>query len=149
MRAVVQRVSEASVTVGGAPVSKIGRGLLVLAAVSNADGEGDVVWLADKIVNLRIFPDDEAAMNRSVVEAGGEVLAVSQFTLYGDARRGRRPSFIEAAPRATAEPLIELLCERIRGLGVPVVAGVFGADMQVGLVNDGPVTILLDSARAF
>lgn len=145
MRALLQRVSSARVVVDGAEVGACGPGLLVLLAVAPQDGEAQVEWLAQKIAGLRIFPDEEGRMNRSVLEAGGGALVVSQFTLYGDARRGRRPSFEGSARPELAQPLYERFCERLAALGLPVARGVFGAHMQVGLVNDGPVTLLLDT----
>jgi D-tyrosyl-tRNA(Tyr) deacylase len=149
VRAVVQRVSRASVSVDGAQVSAIGPGLLVLVGVGVEDDETDVRWLADKVRALRIFPDNSSVMNRSVQESNGAVLAVSQFTLHGDARRGRRPSYITAAPPEGAEPLYRAFIERLRAAGIEVGEGVFQAHMEVELVNDGPVTILLDSKKAF
>lgn len=149
MRAVVQRVARASVTVDELEVSSIGPGLLVLVGVSVDDDESDARWLADKVRTLRIFPDNAGVMNRSVEESNGSVLAVSQFTLYGDARRGRRPSYIAAAPPETAETLYRTFCNAIRSSGVEVAEGVFQAHMHVDLVNDGPVTILLDSTKTF
>lgn len=144
MRALLQRVSRASVTVDEQVVSQIGWGLLVLLGVGQGDGEAQVKTLVDKIVYLRIFGDDEGKMNRSLLDIGGEVLVVSQFTLYADTRRGRRPSFINAAPPAIAEPLVERFKEATAGYGVKVAGGVFGAHMEVALVNDGPVTIWMD-----
>ena len=149
MRAVVQRVASASVEVDGQTVGNIGPGSLVLVGVSPDDGEPQAAWLAEKIVGLRIFNDDEGKMNRSLEEAGGEVLLVSQFTLYGDARKGRRPSFIRAARGPEAEALYESVRDRLKERGIGCATGVFGADMQVSLVNDGPVTILLDSDKTF
>ncbi|MEM9492709.1 MAG: D-aminoacyl-tRNA deacylase [Myxococcota bacterium] len=150
MRAVVQRVSRASVTVSGEVVGAIGRGLCVLLGAGDGDGPTDLTYIADKVANLRIFADDQGKMNRSVLDIGGGVLAVSQFTLYGDARKGRRPSFVHALEPGAAEALYEQFVARLRQLGVAEVAtGVFRADMQVELVNDGPVTILLDSSRTF
>lgn len=146
MRAVVQRVSEARVTIGGAVNGRIGRGLLVLVGVEAGDTPADAEWLAAKIVALRIFPDDEGKMNRSVVDVAGEALVVSQFTLHASTKKGTRPSFVRAAPPEEAVPLYErFLAEIEHGLGRPVARGVFAADMQVALVNDGPVTILIDS----
>ena len=139
MRALVQRVSEASVTVDGREVSRIGPGLLVLLGVRQGDTEAEADRIAAKLLALRIFEDAEGKMNLSVADAGGEVLCVSQFTLYGDTRRGNRPSFIEAAPPDTAEPLYERVREALNAQG-----GVFGARMKVALTNDGPVTVLLE-----
>jgi D-tyrosyl-tRNA(Tyr) deacylase len=144
VRALVQRVSEASVTVGDDPVGAIGPGLCVLVGVTHDDGALQATKLADKVWNLRVFPDDEGAMNRSVADVGGAVLMVSQFTLYGDTTRGRRPSWIVAARHEHAEPLIELMVDRLRALGAEVATGRFRTDMQVALVNDGPVTLLLE-----
>ncbi len=149
MRAVVQRVREARVTVENETAGSIGAGLLVLVGVHQEDTVQDAEYLADKIVNLRIFEDEAGKMNRSLLETGGAALLVSQFTLYGDARKGRRPSFTESAPPQVAEPLFETVCRKVERCGVFVQRGVFGAQMQVSLVNDGPVTILLDSRRAF
>jgi D-tyrosyl-tRNA(Tyr) deacylase len=149
VRAVVQRVSVAAVEVDGVVVGRIDAGLLVLAAVSPEDGQAEAAWLADKLVGLRIFQDDEGRMNRSVEETGGSILLVSQFTLYGDARKGRRPSFISAARGSEAKALYEDVATRIAARGVRCEKGVFGADMKVSLVNDGPVTILLDSDKTF
>lgn len=140
MRAVVQRVSEARVTVEGRVVGEIGRGLLVLLGVAPTDGPAQVSWLASKIAGLRIFSDEAGKMNLSVAEIGGGVLVVSQFTLYGDASKGRRPSFVGAARPELAEPLYEAFAD---ALGAQ--RGVFGADMQVALTNDGPVTLILDT----
>lgn len=148
MRAVVQRVARAQVTVGERVVGRIGRGLCVLLGAGRDDGPGDVAYVVEKIANLRIFPDEHDKMNRSVLDIGGGVLVVSQFTLYGDARKGRRPSFIQALEPRAAEALYELAVAELRAAGVAEVAtGSFGAMMQVELVNDGPVTILLDSSR--
>jgi D-aminoacyl-tRNA deacylase len=149
MRAVVQRVSEANVAIGGRVVGEIGRGLVVLVGVAPRDGEDEARWLADKVANLRIFSDDEGKMNRSLLDIGGEVLVVSQFTLYGDARKGRRPSFVHAAQGDGAEATYERAVEELRALGIKCATGEFGAMMQVGLTNDGPVTILLDSDKTF
>lgn len=146
MRVVVQRVSSAAVVVEGETAGAIGTGLLLLCGIHSSDGPAELKWMADKVVNLRIFEDDDGKMNLSVLDVGGGVLAVSQFTLYGDCRRGRRPSFIEAAPPEQADRLytdfVRLLKERVEH----VEQGVFQAHMDVSLVNDGPVTILLDSA---
>jgi D-tyrosyl-tRNA(Tyr) deacylase len=149
MRAVVQRVSEARVRVDGQVVGEIARGLLVLLGVSGQDTAADVTYIASKIRGLRIFPDEQGKMNRSVEDISGAVLLVSQFTLYGDARGGRRPSFIQAAPPDTAKALYEDAVRELRGAGLPVETGVFQADMQVELINDGPITLLLDSSKQF
>ena len=149
MRAVVQRCSRASVTIDGAVVGEIGRGVVALVGVSVHDTEADAAWLADKIRGLRIFPDAGANMNVSLEDVGGAVLVVSQFTLHGDARRGRRPSFIDAARPEQAEPLVSSVARALRDTGVEVAEGRFGAMMDVALVNDGPVTILLDSEKTF
>ncbi len=145
VRAVVQRVSEASVEVAGERVSEVGPGLLVLVAAGAGDGPEQAAWMAAKVARLRVLPDDEGRMNRSVLDAGGEVLAVSQFTLYGDAMRGNRPGFTGAAPPQEAEALVERFAAELRALGVPVKQGVFGAHMHVALINDGPVTIWIES----
>jgi D-tyrosyl-tRNA(Tyr) deacylase len=145
MRAVVQRVSEASVRVDGRVVGEIGPGLLVLLGVGQGDTQADAEYLADKSVNLRIFEDEAGQMNRSVLEVGGSLLVVSQFTLYGDTRKGRRPSFIDAAPPEEANRLYRHFVERARASGLPVAEGIFRALMDVALVNRGPVTLLLDS----
>ncbi len=145
MRALLQRVSHASVTVEGNVVGEIGQGLLVLLGVGQGDGEAQVKTLADKIVYLRIFGDEEGKMNRSLLDIGGAVLVVSQFTLYADMRRGRRPSFTNAAPPSIAEPLVERFKSAIAAYGLTVADGIFGAMMQVELCNDGPVTIWMDS----
>ena len=146
MRALVQRVSEADVAVDGAVVGAIGAGLLVLAGVTESDDASDRDWLARKIVQLRIFDDDAGVMNRSVVESGGGILAVSQFTLYASTRKGNRPSYIAAARPEIAQPAFDAFVALLTELlGKPVPTGVFGANMQVRLVNDGPVTIWLDS----
>jgi len=145
MRALLQRVSLASVTVEEQVVGQIGQGLLVLLGVGQNDSEVQVKTLADKIVYLRIFGDDEGKMNRSLLDIGGEVLVISQFTLYANTRRGRRPSFTEAAPPALAEPLVERFKDALAAYGLTVAGGIFGAYMQVELLNDGPVTIWLDS----
>ena len=149
MRAVVQRVSRAKVTVNGHISGEIGLGLLVLLGVGHDDTEQDAAYLAEKIAGLRIFEDDQGKMNRSVLDVGGSVLAVSQFTLYGDVRRGKRPSFDAAAPPEKARRLYELFVERIRAAGVQCETGRFQEMMQVELVNEGPVTILLDSGKGF
>jgi D-tyrosyl-tRNA(Tyr) deacylase len=149
MRAVVQRVARARVTVEEWASGEIGHGLLVLLGVGKNDTEADALYLAEKIATLRIFEDSSGKMNRSVQDVGGGVLAVSQFTLYGDARRGKRPSFDGAAPAEKARHLYELFVRRIQAAGVRCETGRFQATMQVELVNDGPVTILLDSAKVF
>lgn len=145
MRALVQRVSRCAVRTGGREVSRIGPGLLVLLGVAVNDGEADVAFIVGKVINLRIFDDAEGKLNLSLAEAGGELMVVSQFTLYGDARKGRRPSYVKAAPPETAQELYELACERFTAAGFPPARGVFRAHMEVELVNDGPVTLLLDS----
>jgi D-tyrosyl-tRNA(Tyr) deacylase len=149
MRAVVQRVGRATVTVGGEVCAEIGRGLLVFVGVTHDDGPADVEYIAAKTRDLRVFPDDEGRMNRSVVDAGGSVLVVSQFTLLGDCRKGRRPSFDAAAPGPLARALYEDVVRRLRESGLQVGTGIFQADMDVQLVNDGPVTLLLDSRKEF
>lgn len=149
MRAVVQRAHRASVRVGGDTVGQIGAGLVVLLGAGLRDGDADVGWMVDKVSQLRIFRDDEGRMNRSVLDIGGEVLAVSQFTLYGDCRRGRRPSFSDALHPEAAEALYESFVARLREAGLTVATGRFGAMMDVELVNDGPVTLLIDSERQF
>jgi D-tyrosyl-tRNA(Tyr) deacylase len=149
MRAVLQRVTRASVEVEGEIVGRIGPGWLVLVGVARGDGDVDAERLADKVLALRAFEDDQGKMNRSVAEAGGAILVVSQFTLLGDCRAGRRPSFIEAAEPAEAERLYLRVVERLAASGIGVATGVFRAMMKVELVNDGPVTLLLDSRKAF
>jgi D-tyrosyl-tRNA(Tyr) deacylase len=149
MRAVVQRVSRASVHVTGTPVGEIGPGLLVLLGVAKQDTPVDVEYLADKVMGLRIFEDADGKMNRSVLELGGSVLVVSQFTLYGDVRRGKRPSFDDAAPPPIAREFYELFVQRIRRAGIQCETGRFQETMQVSLMNEGPVTILVESRRAF
>ena len=149
MRAVLQRVSEARVTVGGETVGAIGPGLLALLGVAAGDGTDDAVYIADKIADLRLFDDADDKINLSLVETGGAALVVSQFTLLGDCRRGRRPSWSDAAPPAEAERLYQLVAERLRARGVSVATGVFRAAMSVTLANDGPVTVLLDSRKTF
>lgn len=144
MKVLLQRVSHASVSVDGSCIGRCGRGLLLLLGVCHADTAAEAAFLADKCVHLRIFPDDDGKMNRSLADVSGEVLLISQFTLYGDARKGRRPSFTEAAPPALAEPLYERFADALRAEGIAVATGRFGADMQVSLVNDGPVTLLLE-----
>lgn len=149
MRAVVQRVAKAKVTVDGKITGEIGPGLLVLLGVAQTDTEQDADYLADKIAGLRIFEDAEGKMNLAVAEVGGAVLAVSQFTLYGDVRRGKRPSFDAAARPELAKTLYEYFCSKIRGLGLRCEEGIFQAMMDVELLNAGPVTILLDSTKLF
>ena len=149
MRAVIQRVSSARVIIEEKEYSRIGNGLLVLLGVEKEDTAQDAEMLARRIVELRIFEDDAGKMNRAIAEVGGQILAVSQFTLLGDCRRGRRPSFDPAAPPDVARSLYEKFVSEIGGLGIPVSTGVFQAMMQVELVNDGPVTILLDSEKGF
>jgi D-tyrosyl-tRNA(Tyr) deacylase len=149
MRAVVQRVTRARVTVGNDVAGGIGRGLLVLLGVGHDDSDADADYLADKIIGLRVFEDDNGKMNKAVGEAEGSVLVVSQFTLYGDVRRGKRPSFDAAAPPEKARALYEYFVERIRAAGLGCETGKFQEMMHVELVNDGPVTILLDSSKAF
>ena len=146
MRTILQRVTEASVAVDGQKVAKIGAGLLVLAGLEDCDTEADLDWMAGKIVRMRIFADADGVMNRSVQEAGGEILAVSQFTLYASVKKGNRPSWSRAARGEVSQPLFERFVARLSAeLGRAVQTGVFGADMRVALVNDGPVTLSLDS----
>ena len=149
MRAVVQRVSEASVSVGGQVSGSVGPGLCVLVGVGQGDSEEDARWMADKVVSLRIFEDEQGKMNRSVLDVRGGVLAISQFTLFGDARKGTRPGFVDAARPEIAQPLYARFCELARERGVQVAEGVFRAAMQVRIVNEGPVTLLLDSRKSF
>jgi D-aminoacyl-tRNA deacylase len=146
MRAVIQRVSAASVTVEGQIVGQIGVGVLVLLGIAQGDSNSEATLLAEKVAAMRIFADDQGRFNHSVREAGGAALVVSQFTLYADTRRGRRPSFADAAPPEIAAPLVEAFAAALHRQGLTVATGVFGAHMQVALVNDGPVTIMLDSA---
>lgn len=149
MRAVVQRVTQAEVTVDGQSVGKIAHGFLVLLGVAADDQPADAVAVATKVVGLRVFEDDAGKMNRSLAEVGGAVLAVSQFTLLGDCRQGRRPSFTAAAPPELANRLYQEFIAEVRGQGIRVETGRFQADMQVSLVNDGPVTLLIDSRKLF
>ena len=149
MRVVVQRVTRAKVTVEGEIVGEIGKGYLALVGVETGDTDDDMRYGVEKLVGLRVFEDSEGKMNRSVSDIGGSILLVSQFTLLGDARHGRRPSFSNAARPEVAAPMIDRMADAIAGRGIPVAKGVFGADMQVELVNDGPVTILLDSKKSF
>ncbi|MCI0703053.1 MAG: D-aminoacyl-tRNA deacylase [Planctomycetia bacterium] len=145
MRVVLQRVSQAKVTVADVVVGEIATGWLVLLGIAPGDSQKDVNWLAEKVANLRAFPDADGKMNLSVQDVGASVLVVSQFTLYGDCQKGRRPGFTGAAPPAIAEPLYEAFVTALKALGVPVATGKFAADMQVELVNDGPVTFVIDS----
>ena len=149
MRCVVQRVLESAVTVNGETVGAIGPGLMVLIGVSTDDTDADLKYMTDKVPNLRIFDDENGVMNRSVLDVGGSLLAVSQFTLYGDARGGRRPSYIRAARPEEANQMYQRLVAAWREKGIHVETGIFRADMQVSLINDGPVTILLDSEKTF
>ena len=144
MRALIQRVRRASVHVDGKEIASIGQGFLVLLGVADEDGEAEAAWLARKIAGLRLFEDDEGKMNLALADVDGSVLAVSQFTLYGDARKGRRPSFTRAAPPAQAQELYDRFCTLLAAEGVPVEKGVFQAHMEVALVNDGPVTLWLE-----
>ncbi|MFN8493452.1 MAG: D-aminoacyl-tRNA deacylase [Caldilineaceae bacterium] len=147
MRAVIQRVSEASVTVEGEQIAQIGRGFLLLLGISHSDGEGEAAYLARKIAGLRLFEDAEGKTNLGLSDVDGKVLAVSQFTLYADARKGRRPSFTDAARPEQAQPLYLRFCELLAAEGIAVQRGIFQAHMQVALVNDGPVTLWLDTAE--
>ena len=149
MRAVIQRVSEASVTVGQTVVGSIERGFLVLVGVADTDEEKDASWIAEKVAGLRVFEDSEEKMNLTLADVQGAVLLVSQFTLFGDCRKGRRPSFIEAARPDKARALYEKLADNLRQLGLRVETGTFQAHMEVRLLNDGPVTLLLDSRKLF
>jgi D-tyrosyl-tRNA(Tyr) deacylase len=144
VRVVVQRVTRASVAVEGRVVGAIERGFVVLAGFTHGDAPDGVGWMAEKIAGLRLFADDDGKMNRALGDVGGAALVVSQFTLYGDARKGRRPAFVDAAPPEVAEPLYDGLVAALRERGIPVATGVFGATMTVELVNDGPVTLLLE-----
>ena len=149
MRAVVQRTGAASVTIAGEIVGAIDGGVVVLVGIAPTDGDDEARWLADKVANLRIFTDDDGKMNRSLLDTGGQALVVSQFTLYGDARKGRRPSFIRAAQGPDAERVYEKVVVELRALDIACATGEFGATMHVALTNDGPVTILLDSDKMF
>ena len=148
MRALIQRVSQAAVSVDGEAVGRIKRGFLVLLGVTHSDGPREVEWLAKKVAGLRVFDDAEGKMNLALADVGGAVLVVSQFTLYGDARKGRRPDFLQAARPEQAEPLIEQFVAKLKAEGLPVETGRFRATMEVSLVNDGPVTLWLDTAGA-
>ncbi len=148
MRAVVQRVTEASVTVDEKKVSEIKNGFMVLLGVESGDSEKDAQYIADKLVNLRVFEDDDDKLNLSIQDVGGEILMVSQFTLLGDCRKGRRPSFVKAEKPAEADRLYDLVCDMVSE-SVPVKKGIFQTHMYVGLVNDGPVTLLIDSNKTF
>lgn len=149
MRAVVQRVKRAEVTVDNAVIGSIGHGIMLLLGIEEDDGEKDLDYMCDKVPNLRIFEDENGKMNKSLTDVGGRLLVVSQFTLLGDARKGRRPSFIQAAAPDKAIPMYEKFISSMKGLNIDTQTGEFGADMQVALVNDGPVTILLDSKKTF
>lgn len=149
MRAIVQRVSEASVAINGRTTATIGRGMVVFLGIAASDGDRDVVWTAEKITQLRIFPDDQDKMNLSLADIGGEMLIVSQFTLHGDCRKGRRPGFSAAAAPAVAEPLYLKFIEEVRRRDIVTASGTFQASMAVQLINDGPVTMMLDSTKLF
>jgi D-aminoacyl-tRNA deacylase len=149
MRAVIQRVSRAEVVIGDIKTASIGEGLVVFLGVRSGDSNSDLVWMADKIISLRIFPDENGKMNISLADINGEMLIVSQFTLHGDCRKGRRPGFSAAAPPEIAEPLYNQFIEEVRQRGIRLATGTFQAAMAVSLVNDGPVTILLDSEKTF
>lgn len=149
MRAVVQRTTRARVTVDATVTGAIGPGLVVFLGIHSRDGDKEIRWMAEKIINLRIFEDDEGRMNRSLADNGGEILIVSQFTLYGDCRKGRRPGYSTAAPPEMAEPLYQAFVMEIARQGIRTATGVFQASMQVELVNDGPVTLLIDSEKNF
>ncbi|MGI6367805.1 MAG: D-aminoacyl-tRNA deacylase [Anaerolineae bacterium] len=146
MRALIQRASYGAVSVNGETIGEIGQGMVILLGVTGSDTEADSIWLAAKIAGLRVFEDERGAMNLSLLETGGQALVIPQFTLYGDARRGRRPSFTEAAPPDVAEPLFEHFCAELQQLGLPVARGRFRAHMLVQIHNDGPVTLMVDSA---
>ncbi len=149
MRAVVQRVSRAAIEIDGMNTATIGRGLVIFLGIRGGDSANDCIWMAEKIIHLRIFPDRDGKMNTSLADMGGEMLIVSQFTLYGDCRKGRRPGFSAAAPPEIAEPLYNQFIEEVKRRGIPVATGTFQTEMAVDLVNDGPVTILLDSEKNF
>lgn len=145
MRAVIQRVSQAKVVVDENTVGQIGKGFMILLGVHEQDTQADVDYLVGKISKLRVFEDDQQKMNRSIMDVGGEILSISQFTLFADTKKGNRPSFVQAAKPDTAIPLYEAFNEGLRQVGIPVETGIFGADMKCHLVNDGPVTIIIDS----
>ncbi len=147
MRALLQRVTEAKVTVGGKTIGQISRGFVILLGVTHSDSEQEAYWLANKISGLRVFEDTEGKMNLSVADISGSVLVVSQFTLYGDSRKGRRPSFTHAAKPEQAEPLVKYFADQLRELGLPVEMGEFGSMMQVEIHNDGPVTLILEKTN--
>jgi D-tyrosyl-tRNA(Tyr) deacylase len=149
LRLVLQRVSRASVSVGGEVVGQIDRGLLVFVGVASGDGPADIAYATSKVCEIRVFPDDDGRMNRSVVDIGGALLVISQFTLLGDARKGRRPAFDQAAPPTEAEAVYEALVGQLAASGLPVATGQFRAHMVIEATNDGPVTMLLDSRRTF
>lgn len=149
MRAVVQRVTHSKVTVQNMLAAQIGKGLNVLVAVTHTDTEKDILYLLDKIINLRIFEDEQGKMNLSVKDIGGGILIISQFTLYGDVRKGKRPSFMQAAERRTAEGLYNLFVLKAKETGLDIQSGIYGEDMLVEIMNDGPVTILIDSEKKF
>jgi D-tyrosyl-tRNA(Tyr) deacylase len=149
MRAVVQRVSRASVRVDRQLTGSIGAGLVVFIGIHGTDGLAEIQWMADKVTNLRIFDDEEGKMNRSLLDLGKEMLIVSQFTLYGDCRKGRRPGYSDAAPPAHAEPVYQGFIKEVQRRGIPIATGRFQASMEVELVNDGPVTLLIDSEKSF
>ncbi len=144
MKALLQRVSQASVTVEGQVVGQIGKGFVILLGVTHSDSQAQADWLANKIGGIRLYEDDQGKMNRALADVGGSLLVISQFTLYGDARKGRRPSFIEAARPEQAQPLFDYFVSLLRGQGFEVATGVFGAEMQVAIHNDGPVTLMLE-----
>lgn len=145
----MQRANRADITIGGITTAAIGRGLVIFLGIRNGDSTTDLAWMADKIIHLRIFPDEDGKINTSLADISGEMLIVSQFTLYGDCRKGRRPGFSTAAPPDIAEPLYNQFIEEVKQRGIRVATGTFQADMAVDLVNDGPVTLLLDSDKTF
>ncbi len=147
MKALIQRVSAGSVEVDGRIMGEIGRGFVVLLGVTHSDTQAEADWLANKVAGLRVFEDEAGKMNLSLLDVGGSLLVVSQFTLYGDARKGKRPSFTNAAPPEIAEPLVDYFCHRLREQGLPVASGIFGAHMAVKIHNDGPVTLLLEKEQ--